>query len=66
VSEHLVASWEAAAQEAAFENLCFAMVLDGRLINSDAMSPEVEHRSRYTLPDELLETFFKVDLQDGR
>jgi hypothetical protein len=46
--------WESAAQEAAFEGLCFCMVSDGRFVNRDAMPDDTPHRNRFALP----RTFF--------
>jgi hypothetical protein len=41
--------WEAAAQEAAFDGLCFCMLSDGRFINRQAMPDDTLHRSRFAL-----------------
>jgi hypothetical protein len=51
---YLARDWESAAQEAAFEGLCFCMVSDGRFINRDAMPDNTSHRNRFSLP----RTFF--------
>ncbi|MEI5998445.1 hypothetical protein H3V53_14885 [Paraburkholderia bengalensis] len=47
--------WEAAAQEAAFDGLCFCMLSDGRFINRQAMPDDTPHRSRFTLSAEVFE-----------
>ncbi|WP_438390501.1 hypothetical protein [Caballeronia sp. DA-9] len=46
--------WEAAAQEAAFADLCFCMRSDGRFINRHAMPETVVHRSPFVLPETFL------------
>jgi hypothetical protein len=52
-------TWEAAAQEAAFEDLSFCMLSDGRFINRHAMPDDIEHRSPFALPDEILDAILK-------
>lgn len=47
-------TWEAAAQEAAFADLCFCMLSDGRFINRHAMPDTIAHRSPFVLPDTIL------------
>ena len=47
-------TWEAAAQEAAFADLCFCMLSDGRFINRHAMPDTIAHRSPFLLPDAFL------------
>jgi hypothetical protein len=47
-------TWEAAAQEAAFADLCFCMLSDGRFINRHAMPDTIAHRSPFVLPDAFL------------
>lgn len=47
--------WEAAAQEAAFDGLCFCMLSDGRFINRQAMPDDTPHRSRFTLASDFFE-----------
>ena|SRR5579859_508350 len=63
----LARDWESAAQEAAFEGLCFCMISDGRFINRDSMPENTPHRNRFSLP----QTFFarhgaqeRADLMD--
>ena len=46
--------WESAAQEAAFEGLCFCMIKDGRFVNRQAMPEHIPHHSRFALSDRLL------------
>ena len=64
VFENRSASWESAAQEAAFEDLCFCMLSDGRFINRHAFPEGIEHRSRYALPDFFIDTIVGSALQD--
>ena len=52
-------TWEAAAQEAAFEDLCFCMLSDGRFINRHAMPESTSHRSPFELPDAFLNAVLK-------
>lgn len=59
-------SWESAAQEAAFEELCFCMLSDGRFINRHAMPEGVEHRNRYALPDLFLDNLLGIASQDDK
>jgi hypothetical protein len=47
--------WEAAAQEAAFDGLCFCMLSDGRFINRQAMQDDTPHRSRFALTADFFE-----------
>ncbi|MFP3647018.1 hypothetical protein [Paraburkholderia sp. SIMBA_054] len=47
--------WEAAAQEAAFDGLCFCMLSDGRFINRQTMPDDTPHRSRFTLTAQFFE-----------
>ncbi|MFM0003952.1 hypothetical protein PQR57_23380 [Paraburkholderia dipogonis] len=47
--------WEAAAQEAAFDGLCFCMLSDGRFINRQAMPDETPHQSRFALASDFFE-----------
>jgi hypothetical protein len=54
-------TWETAAQEAAFEGLCFCMVADGRFINHSAMSFGTPHRHPLTLPDAFLQRYVSGD-----
>ena len=64
VFENRSASWESAAQEAAFEDLCFCMLSDGRFINRHAMPEWVDHRNRYALPDFFIDNLLGSTLQD--
>ncbi|NUY06236.1 hypothetical protein [Paraburkholderia youngii] len=48
--------WEAAAQEAAFDGLCFCMLSDGRFINRQAMPADTPRRCRFDPPAEFLST----------
>jgi hypothetical protein len=52
--------WEAAAQEAAFDGLCFCMRSDGRFINRQAMPEDTPHLSRFALTADFFEqhTYF--------
>jgi hypothetical protein len=52
--DYVTVDWEAAAQEAAFDGLCFCMVSDGRFVNRHAMPDDTPHRNRFSLPP----TFF--------
>lgn len=47
--DYLTVDWDAAAQEAAFDGLCFCMLSDGRFINRQAMPDGTPHQSRFTL-----------------
>jgi hypothetical protein len=47
--DYLIVDWNAAAQEAAFDGLCFCMLSDGRFINRQAMLDGTPHQSRFTL-----------------
>ncbi|CAN7786261.1 hypothetical protein LJR034_008679 [Caballeronia sp. LjRoot34] len=58
-------TWEAAAQEAAFEDLCFCMLVDGRFINRHAMPETVAHRSPFVLPDAFLSDLLEKTLHLG-
>ncbi|MGX7002475.1 hypothetical protein [Caballeronia sp. KNU42] len=64
VFEYRSVSWESAAQEAAFDDLCFCMLTDGRMINRHAMSEGIEHRNRYALPDGFIDNLLGSALQD--
>ena len=64
VFEYRSASWETAAQDAAFDDLCFCMISDGRMINRHAMQVGIEHRNRYALPDFFIDNLFGSALQD--
>jgi len=55
-------TWEAAAQEAAFADLCFCMLSDGRFINRHAMPDTIAHRSPFLLPDAFLTDFLEKAL----
>lgn len=46
--------WESAAQEAAFEGLCFCMIKDGRFVNRQAMPDHIPHGSRFALSERML------------
>jgi hypothetical protein len=56
-------TWEAAAQEAAFEDRCFCMLSDGRFINRHAMPDDTEHRSPFALPDAILDAILENPLR---
>ncbi len=47
-------TWEAAAQEAAFADVCFCMLTDGRFINRHAMPDTVANGSPFVLPEMFL------------
>jgi hypothetical protein len=49
--------WEFAAQEAAFDGLCFCMTSDGRFVNRQAMPDGTPHRSRFSLSEKFLQQF---------
>ena len=55
-------TWGAAAQEAAFEDLCFCMLSDGRFINRHALPVTIAHRSPFSLPDAFLADLFEKPL----
>ena len=52
-----IMDWEAEAQDAACNLLCFALLPEGRLINADQLSSDCYHSGPYdqclTLPDSL-------------
>jgi hypothetical protein len=54
-------TWETAAQEAAFEGLCFCMRADGRFINHSAMPAGTPHRNPYSLPDAFFQRYLAGD-----
>jgi hypothetical protein len=56
-------TWEAAAQEAAFEDRCFFMLSDGRFIDRHAMPDDTEHRSPFALPDAILDAILENPLR---
>jgi len=62
-SDYRSATWEAAAQEAAFEDGCFCMLSDGRFINRHAMPDDTEHRSPFALPDAILDAILEKTLR---
>jgi hypothetical protein len=64
VADYRTASWETAAQDAAFEDRCFCMLSDGRFINRQAFPDGIEHRSRYALPDFFIDNLLGSALQD--
>lgn len=39
--------WEGAAQDAAFEGVCFSTLRDGRMINADALSAAYTHEGPF-------------------
>jgi hypothetical protein len=55
-------TWEAAAQETAFADLCFCMLSEGRFINRHAMPATIAHRSPFSLPDAFLTDLFEKPL----
>jgi hypothetical protein len=61
-AEHFTAwTWEAAAQEAAFEGLCFCMLPDGRFVNHSAMPRGIPHRHPLTLSNAFLQRYVAGD-----
>jgi hypothetical protein len=62
-TDYRSATWEAAAQEAAFEDLCFCMLPDGRFINRHAMPETIPHSSPFVLPDAFLNDLLEKSLQ---
>lgn len=46
IFDFLTMTWDAAAQEAAFEGHCFCMLDTGRLVNSHAMPASTPHWNR--------------------
>lgn len=46
IFDFLTVTWDAAAQEAAFEGHCFCMLDTGRLVNSQGMTPGTPHWNR--------------------
>jgi hypothetical protein len=47
IFDFLTVTWEAAAQEAAFEERCFCMLDTGRIINRAAMPAGTPHCDRH-------------------
>jgi len=47
--------WASAAQEAAFDGVCFCMLDDGRFINRQAMPADTPHLSRFALSVDFFE-----------
>ncbi|WP_166799512.1 hypothetical protein [Paraburkholderia dipogonis] len=45
--DYLTVDCEIAAQEAAFDGLCFCMLSDGRFIYRQAMPDDTPHRNRF-------------------
>jgi hypothetical protein len=60
--DYRIDTWEAAAQEAAFEDLCFCMLSDGRFVNRHAMPETVPHRSPFALPSAFLNDLLEKSL----
>lgn len=60
-AEHHTHDWESAAQEAAFNGMCFCMISDGRFVNRYAMPDHVPHRNRFTLSDLLLQQLYRLE-----
>jgi hypothetical protein len=54
-------TWEAAAQEAAFEGRCFCMLADGRFVNHSAMPHGTPHRHPLTLSNAFLQRYVAGD-----
>jgi hypothetical protein len=54
-------TWEAAAQEAAFDGLCFCMLADGRFVNHSAMPPGTPHKHPLSLSNAFLQRYLKSD-----
>ncbi|BCQ30346.1 hypothetical protein NK8_85370 (plasmid) [Caballeronia sp. NK8] len=46
IFDFVTVTWDAAAQEAAFEGHCFCMLDTGRLVNSHAMPADTPHWNR--------------------
>jgi hypothetical protein len=46
IFDFITVTWDAAAQEAAFEGHCFCMLDTGRLVNSHAMPAGTPHWNR--------------------
>jgi hypothetical protein len=46
IFDFLTVTWDAAAQEAAFEGHCFCMLDTGRLVNSQSMPVDTPHWNR--------------------
>lgn len=65
IFEYRSISWESAAQEAAFEDLCFCMLSDGRFINRHAMPDTIPHRSPFVLPDRFLNDLLEKALHSA-
>jgi hypothetical protein len=47
--------WASAAQEAAFEGVCFCMLDDGRFINRQAMPDDTPHQNRFAFSADFFE-----------
>lgn len=54
---YVARDWESAAQEAAFDGMCFCMTIDGRFVNRQAMPDDTPHRSRFSLPEKIFQQF---------
>jgi hypothetical protein len=57
--------WESAAQEAAFDGLCFRMIRDGRFVNRQAMTEGTPHRSQFSLSERVLGQFVSFECTRG-
>jgi hypothetical protein len=58
---YVARDWESAAQEAAFDGLCFCMTSDGRFVNRQAMPDGTPHRSRFSLREGIFQQIVRYE-----
>jgi len=62
---YVARDWETAAQEAAFDGLCFCMTGDGRFVNRHAMPDGTPHRNRFSLSGKFFGQFARYERTTG-